>query len=155
MVINANVPGVEVIDDSKLPTNGNLYLAQAQTDNRAASGAATTTRNAYIIYPQTSTSTTTELRITNTTSASAALTASAYDDNGTLIGTGKAIGTLGANQMLTFSSAQLEALFGYTPPGSSAKWRIAFSAPLTNFELVNYTREVAGGLLVLAQPQTE
>jgi alpha-tubulin suppressor-like RCC1 family protein len=155
LLINANVPGIEVIDDTKLPTNGNLYLAQAQTDNRAASGAGSTTRNAYIIYPQSSASTTTEVRITNTTGASAALTATAYDDSGTLIASGRTIGTLGTNQMLTFSSAQLETLFGYTPPSGTAKWRIVFSAPLTNFELVNYTKEVAGGLLVLAQPQTE
>jgi hypothetical protein len=155
LAINASVPGIEVINDSKLPTNGNLYLAQAQTDNRASSSSGTATRNAYIIYPSGSSTNTTELRIINTTAAGAALTASAYDDSGTLIGTGRAMGTLGANQMLTFTSAQLESLFGYTPASNTGKWRIVFSAALNNFELVNYARDGTSGLLVLAQPQTE
>ncbi len=154
LVVTANVPTFEVIDNTKLPSNGNLYLAQAQTDNRAASSATSTTRNAYLIYASTNSTATTELRIVNTTSSSAALTATAYDDNGTVIATGKTMGTLAANQMLTFTSAQLESLFGFTPASSTAKWRIVFSASLGNFEVINYSRDAAG-LLTLAQPQTE
>ena len=155
LVVNADVPSFEVIDNTKSPSTGNLYLAQAQTDNRPAGSAGSTTRHAYMIYPSGNTATTTELRVTNTTGASSALTASAYDDNGAVIGSNVAMGTLAANQMLTFTSAQLETLFGYTPPSSITKWRIVFSAALSNFELVNYMNDVASGLLVLAQPQTE
>ncbi len=154
LLVNANVPSFEVIDNTKLPSNGNLYLAQAQTDNRTAGSATTTTRNAYILYPSSNAATTTELRVINTTAGSAALTATAYDDSGTLIGSNVAMGTLAPNQMQTFTSAQLESLFGYSP-GSGTKWRLILSAGLSNFEVLNYAKEVSTGLLVLAQPQTE
>jgi hypothetical protein len=155
LVLTADVPTFEAIDNTKLPSNGNLYLAQAQTDNRAASSATTTTRNVYIVYPLSNASRTTELRVTNTTGASAALTATAYEDSGTLIASNRPMGTLDANQMLSFTSAQLESLFAYMPPSSTTRWRIVFSANLGNFEMVNYSKDVASGLLVLAQPQTE
>jgi hypothetical protein len=155
LVINANVPSFEVIDSTKVTSTGNLYLAQAQTDNRAASSGSMTSRYAHIVYPSNNPAATTELRLTNTTSSSAALTATAFSDSGALIGNGAAIGTLGANQTLTLTSAQLETLFGYTPPSASSTWQIVFSASLSNFELVNYINDVATGLLTLAQPQTE
>ncbi len=154
LVITANVPTFEVIDNTKLPSNGNLYLAQAQTDNREASTATSTTRNAYIVYPSLDSANTTELRIINTTSQSAPLTATGYADNGTVVASNVSLGTLGANQMLTLTSAQLESAFGYTL-AASARWRIAISAALSNFEVLNYAKSVSSGLLVLAQPQTE
>ncbi len=154
LVATANVASFEVINNIKVPSTGNLYLAQAQTDNRGSSTASSSTRSAYIVYPASSAVTTTQLHVINTGAQSAALTASAYDDNGTLVASGVALGTLGANQTLTFTSAQLESLLAYTPPTSSSKWRIAISAALGSFELVNYAKDVASGLLVLAQPQT-
>jgi hypothetical protein len=154
MVIAANVPSFEVINDAKDAVNGNLYLAQAQTDNRAAGSASSTTRNAYIVYPSAST-TGSQIQVINTTAQSSALTASAYDDSGALVATNKALGTLAANQMLSFTSAQLESLLAYTPPTAGSTWRIVFSAGLTNFEVINYARDPITGLLVLAQPHTE
>jgi len=155
MALSANVPTLEVVNDIKDIATGNLYLAQAQTDNRAASSATSVSRNAYIIYPSASTLTTTQLEVINTTAQRVALAASAYDDNGTLVASNVGLGMLGANQMLTLSSAQLESLMHYTPPTSSSKWRIVFSANLSNFEVVNYSRDALTGNLVLAQPQTE
>ena len=80
---------------------------------------------------------------------------SAFDDSGTMVASNVLVGTLGANQMLTFTSAQLESLMGYTPPTTSSKWRVAISANPTNFEVINYAKDVLTGILVLAQPQTE
>lgn len=82
------------------------------------------------------------------------MTATGYADNGAVLASGIALGTLGANQMLTLTSAQLESAFSYAPVASS-RWRIAISGALTNFEVLNYARSVSSGLLVLAQPQTE
>lgn len=155
MVVSANVPSFEVINNMKVPATGNLYLAQAQTDNRPASAATSTTRNAYSIYPSTAGSVTSQLHVINSTSQSAALSASAYDENGVLIATGKPLGMLGANHMLTFTSAQLESMIGYVPPSSTSKWRIAISADLAAFELLHYTKDALSGLLVLNQAQTE
>ncbi len=154
LVLNANLPSFEILVNVKVIATGNLYLAQAQTEGRAA-GSITTTRNAYIIYPSNNALRTTELKIINTTAQSAALTASAYDDSGTVIGTNVAIGTLAANGMLTLTSAQLESLFSHVPSSSTSKWRIVFSANLANFEVINYANEATPGLPVLAQPQTE
>jgi hypothetical protein len=152
LVVSANVPTFEVINDIKDPITGNLYLAQAQTDNRAATTATTTNRYVHIIYPANSTGSTTQLLVVNTTAQSSALTATAYDDNGTLLATGVNLGTLGANQTLTFTSTQLQSLIGgYTP---SSKWRMVISAALSNFEVINYAQD-ATGFVTLAQPQTE
>jgi streptogramin lyase len=154
LVINADVPTFEVLNDSKVPTTGNIYLAQAQTDSRPASSGSTTTRNAYIVYPSASPVSTTQLYVVNTTAQSAALTANAYDDAGNLVASNLALGTLGPNQTLTFSSSQLETAANYTPP-PDAKWRLVLSAALTNFELVNFALDVPTGVMVLAQQQTE
>jgi hypothetical protein len=105
------------------------------------------------VYPSTHAVSTTELRIINTGAQSATLTATAYADSGTLIGS-KEAGVLKPNQMLSLNSAQLERLLEYTP-GSGMISRVVFSAPLSNFEVINYARDVATGQLVLAQPQTE
>ncbi len=154
LVINANVPTFEVLNHNRLLTNGNLTLAQAQTDSRPAGTATTTTtRNAYIVYPSTNSVSTTELRIINTSAQTATLTATAYADSGTLIG-GQEIGRLKPNQMLTLTSAQLERLLEYVPAGDTLL-RVIFSAPLPGFELINYAKDVGTGNLVLAQPQTE
>jgi hypothetical protein len=153
--ISANAPNFEVVNDAKDVASGNLYLAQAQTDNRATSSAVTTTRNAYILYPSNNPTTTSQLQIINTTASSGSLTASAYDDSGTLLASNVALASLGGNQMTTLSSAQLESLMAYTPPSSNSTWRIILTANLANFEIINFARDVASGLLVLAQPQTE
>jgi hypothetical protein len=155
MVVSANVPSFEVINNMKVPATGNLYLAQPQTDNRPASSATSTTRNAYSIYPSSAGNITSQLHVVNTTSQSTALSATAYDENGALLASGKALGTLGANQMLTFTSAQLEALIGFVPASSTSKWRIAITGALTGFELLHYAKDAASGLLVLMQAQTE
>ncbi len=155
LVVNADVPTFEVINDSKVLSNGNLYLAQAQTDNRAASSATSTTRNAYVIYASGNSLNTTELRVINTTGNSGTLTATAYDDSGALLGTNVTLASLGPYQMLSFTSAQLQTLFGYTPPGTATTWRIVLNADLGNFEVLNYAKDVGTGTLTLAQPQTE
>ncbi len=154
LVVTANLPTFEIIDNTKIPSNGNLYLAQAQTDNRAASTAGTTTRNAFLLYPAANATTTSELRIINTTAQSSSLIANAYDDSGAQIASNVTLATLGANQMLSFTSAQLESLIG-SSVGAGARWRLVLSANLGNFELLNYAKDTASGLLVLAQPQTE
>ncbi|HUW36068.1 MAG TPA: S8 family serine peptidase [Rhodocyclaceae bacterium] len=158
MLVSADVPNFEVLQNAKEISTGSIYLAQAQTDNRAAASAASTTRNAYIIYPSGNGNAaqlyTTQLYLVNTTAQSAQLTATAYDDNGNLVASNRGMGTLVANQTLSFTSAQLESLMGYTPaPGS--KWRMAISAKLSNFELINYAQDILTGISVLAQAQTE
>jgi len=154
LVVNANVPSLEVLQHAKVISTGSIYLSQAQTDNRVAGSATSTTRNAYIIYPSSSNVNTTQLYVVNTTGQSASLSANAYDDNGVLVASNKSLGTLGANLMLAFTSADLEIKMGYAPSASS-KWRMVISANLSNFELINYAKDVATGIPILAQPQTE
>ncbi len=155
MVMTADVPTFEVLDNTRINASGNLYLAQAQLDDRSSSVNPPVSRNAYLIAPSNSTANTTELRLINTVSQNATLTATAYNDAGQVIGTNVQLGILGANQMLTLTSAQLQALFQYTSPSSTSNWRIVFTADVSNFEVINYLKDATTGLLVLAQPQTE
>jgi hypothetical protein len=155
LVINAEVPSFEVINDIRDAATGNLYLAQPQTDSRSAGTDTTTSRNVLMIYPSSSPFKTTQLQVVNTTGQSSPLTALAYDDNGTLVASNASLGTLGANQTLSFTSAQLEGLVGYKPATYDSKWRMVLGASLANFEVVNYAKDVASGNLVLAQAQTE
>jgi hypothetical protein len=154
MVIFANLPSFELINDIRVPATGNLYLAQAQGDNRPEAAITLTTRNAYIVHAAGSAGSTTLLQVINTTSQSAALTATAYTDDGNPIAANVALGMLGANQTLSLTSADLERLLSYSATADST-WRVVLSANLANFELINYTKDVASGLLTLAQPQTE
>lgn len=155
LVITADQPAIEVINFTRLAASGNIHLAQAQTNSRPDGAAASTTRNAFIIYPSSNALRTTQLEVINTTSQSAPVTATAYDDNGARISANVNLGTLRANQMLTFTSAQLENLFAYRPPTTTSKWRIVLTANVGNFEVINYARESSTGVLILAQPQTE
>jgi hypothetical protein len=85
-----------------------------------------------------------------------AVTATAYDEAGNVAGTsGSVLGTLAAQQMATYTSAQLEAAIGYTPSTPTAKYRIAFSANLSAFDVINFTKDLATGNLALAQAQTD
>ncbi|MBI3526183.1 MAG: hypothetical protein HY066_16955 [Betaproteobacteria bacterium] len=155
LVITGNVSTFEVINDIKVPATGNLYLAQPQTDSRTSGTAVTTSRMVLNIYPSSSLVSTTQIQVINTTAQSAVLMATAYDDNGTQVASGSSLGTLGANQTLTFTSAQLESLTGFMPPTNSSKWRMVISANLGNFEVINYAKDALTGILVLAQPQTD
>jgi YD repeat-containing protein len=154
LLVTANAPSFEVLNDAKETATGNLYLAQAQTDNRGTVTSTSTTRTAYNLYPSSSTSTVTVLRIINTTTQSGTLTAAAYDDLGNLVASNVALGAIGANQMLTFGALDLERLAGYTP-SANTRWRLVISANLPNFEIVNYAKDTISGNLILAQPQTE
>jgi Raf kinase inhibitor-like YbhB/YbcL family protein len=154
LVVTASVPSFEVLNNIRVIATNNLYLAQAQNNNAKQGAIAPTTRGVHIIYPASGSTITTQLLVTNTSTGSGSLTATAYDEAGTVIASNRTLGTLGANQMLTFTSAQLQSLMGYTP-SAGATWRMMLSANLDNFEVINYAVDSVSGIPVLAQQQIE
>jgi len=119
------------------------------------------TKNAYFINASSSIAKTSVIRIVNTGGNSGTIRATAYlvGDNGAADGTAvgnanSTIGTLTANQSISLTSAQLEALLGYTPASGTVKYRVVFSAGLANFEVLNFTRDVGSGSISLSQSQT-
>ncbi len=154
LVLSANVPSFEVINNARMSASGNLYLAQAQTDSRASGLATSTTRSALVIHPSSGSTSTTQLVLVNTSAQSSTLTANGYDDSGMQVVANKSLGTLGPYQMLTLTSAQLQNLTGYTP-ASAMKWRLTIAASLPGFELINYAVDTGSGVVSIAQPQTE
>ncbi len=156
IVFAGNLSSFEVINFIKDVASGNLTLGQAQVDNRAASSATTSTRNALFVNASTSTNKTTVLRLINLSSSNGSITATAYDEAGNPIGVSNAnIGILAAQQMLSLTSAQLEAAIGFTPALTTAKYRIVFSASLNSFEVLNFIKDVATGSLTLGQEQID
>jgi uncharacterized repeat protein (TIGR02543 family) len=154
VAFTVNLPGLELIDFIKETTTGNLFLAHAQIDDRDASVAAATTRNALFINASTSANKTSIVRLINLGSQKGSLTASAYDESGNSIGTPNALlGSLGAQQTLSFTSAQLEATLRYTPSSQTSKYRIVFTANLPSFEVINYISDVATGRISMGQAQ--
>jgi hypothetical protein len=152
VAFTANLPSVELINFIKDIASGNLTLGQAQTDNRTAAATNPSVRNAFYLNPSTNTGKTSVIRLINLDSQSGSVTATAYDEAGSAVGTANApLGPIAAGQMLGFTSAQLEAALGYAPASPSAKYRVVVSANLTNFELINFIKDVATGNLVLAQ----
>ncbi len=156
IVFNANLPSVELINFIKDVATGNLILGQSQIDNRPAATASTSTRNMLLENASTSGNKTSVVRLINLSSQSGAITATAYDEAGNLVGTANAsLGMLGAQQMLTFTSAQLESALGFTPSSGTAKYRIVFTGALPSFEVINYVKDSATGNLTLGQAQTD
>jgi hypothetical protein len=156
VVFTANLPSFEVINFIKDIASGNLTLAQAQTYDRGASTALSSTRNALAVNPSNNPATTTVVRLINTTAQTGAVTATAYDEAGATVGTvNAALGAFAPRQIMGFTSAQLESMIGYTPSSQSARYRIAFSASLSGFELINFIKDNATGNLVLAQTQID
>ncbi len=156
IVFNANLPNCELINFVKDVATGNLTLAQAQTDNRAAGTATSSVRNALFVNASSSANKTSVLRVINNTAMNGALTATAYNEEGSVVGVSKGdLGTIAPQQMLTFTSAQLEAALSYTPTSGTAKYRIVFEANLPNFEVLNFIKDTASGNLTLAQEQTD
>lgn len=155
LLVSADVPTFEVLAHAKERSTGALSLSQAQTDNRVldTAAASATVRHALLIYPAKGSAYTSELVIVNPSAKSGMLTATAYDDNGILIGLNQTVGTLAANQTLKLTSAQLEKLFGNRPAAGSS-WRVVFTAILPNLEVVNYAKDVSGNR-ILMQAQTE
>lgn len=157
VVFTANLPTFEVINFIKDIATGNLVLAQAQVDNRVSGAVAiSSTRNALLEFPSSATTKTSEVRVINLADQGGTLSATAYDETGTQVGSANAsLGTLGAQQALTFSAAQLESAIGYQPSSSTARYRIVFAANLPSFEVVNYIVETATGKVTLAQAQID
>jgi M6 family metalloprotease-like protein len=154
IAFTANVADFQIINFIKDVASGNLMLGQAQVDDRGAGVAGTSTRNAFFVNPSTSTNKTSVVRLVNLSALSGSVTASAYDESGMSIGMSNAsLGTLAAQQMLTFTSAQLEAMIGFTPASSTLKYRVVFTASLPSFELLNFIKDVRTGNLALGQEQ--
>jgi len=155
IVIDSNLPSFELINFIKDIASGNLTLGQNQVDNRPPSSATSSSRSALSVNAS-SGSKISVVRLINLSNQSATVTATAYDDAGNLIGTDNAnVGSLSAQRALSFTSAQLESLIGYSPSSSETKYRITFSAALPSFELINFTKDVASGNLTLAQAQVD
>jgi hypothetical protein len=152
----ANLPGFELINFIKDIASGNLTLGQAQTDNRASAATNPSVRNAFYMNPSTNVGKTSVIRLINLDPQSGNVTATAYGEAGSVAGIANTpLGTIAARQMLSFTSAQIEAALGYTPASPNAKYRVVFSANLANFELINFIKDVATGNLVLAQDQID
>jgi len=155
IAFTANLPGFELINFVKDNATGNLTLGQSQIDGRPYQ-VGPSVRQALAVYASSSTSKTSVVRVINVSENGTALTATAYNEAGTIVGTANAsLGTLAAQQMRTFTSAQLEAAIGYTASAATAKYRIAFTANLPNFEVINFIKVVATGNLTLAQAQID
>lgn len=124
-------------------------------------------KNAYFVNASTSPSKTSVIRILNNGGVTGTIRASAYlvgdgvtgttpNVAGTAVGTANAtIGTLATGESLSLTSAQLEALLGYTPATPQTKYRVVFSGGLTDFKVLNYTRDVVGGYITTSQYQDD
>jgi hypothetical protein len=124
-------------------------------------------KNAFFVNASTSASKTSIIRLVNTGGVSGTLRATAYligdgvtgttpNVDGTQVGTANSvIGTLAAGQSLSMTSAQLEALLGYTPASGTVKYRVVFSGGLTDFKVLNYTKDVVGGYITTSQYQDD
>ncbi len=156
MVFTAALPSFELINFFKDTTTGKLSLGQAQIDNRAASATSTSARNVLFENASSSSNKTSRVYLINPGNIGGAISATAYDEAGTAVGTVNAsLGVLSAQQMRSFTSAQLEAALGYTPASPTAKYRIMVNANLSSFELVNFVEDVATGNLTLGQAQSD
>lgn len=156
IAFSANLSNFEIINFIKDVASGNLALGQAQIDNRAVSAAASSTRNALFVNASSSLNKTSVLRLINSNNQSGTLSATAYNEAGSVVGTANAgLGVIAAQQMLAYTSAQLEAAIGYAPSASTAKYRIVFSANLPNFEVINFIKDVATVNLTLGQDQID
>lgn len=125
-------------------------------------------KNAYFVNASSSPSKTSVVRLVNTGGVAGTLRATAYligdgvdgsgnpNVAGTQVGTANAlIGTLAAGQSLSMTSAELEKLLGYTPATPQTKYRVVFSGGLTDFKVLNYTKDVVGGYIVPSQYQDD
>lgn len=119
-------------------------------------------KNAYLINASTSPAKTSVLRVINTGVVAAEFTATAYEvDVGMLDGTpvtgaqlgtaNSSLGTVVPGGSLSLTSAQLEAALGFTPSASGSKYRLVISAGTNDMVVLNYTKDVATGAIVLAQ----
>jgi hypothetical protein len=156
VVFSTDLPNLQVLNFIKDNATGNLTLAQPQTDNRVPDATGSVTRNALFVNASTSANKTSVLRLINPGDQGGALSATAYNEAGSAVGTaGAALGPLGAQQMMTITSAQLEAAIGYVPAAPTAKYRIVFNGALPNLEIINFVKDIASGSLTLGQDQLD
>ena len=160
--ICAVVPGNVVITTGQLtatltgtPSSATRTLDMTAPSNNIANLTANgTTRNAYFVNASTSTAKTSVLRIINRSGISGVLTATAYNEAGTLIGTANsALGTLFANQMMTKTSADIETALGFTPVSATAKYSVVISGALPSMEVLNFSKD-ANGTITLSNTST-
>jgi hypothetical protein len=155
IVFSAGVSNFELINFVRDIATGNLTLAQAQVDKSHTGAESSSTRDALFVNASTSGNKTSVLRLLNLSDAGETLTATAYNEAGSVVGSANAsLGTLAAQQMLTFTSAQLESAIGYFPASPTAKYRIVFSASGSSLEVLNFVKDIASGNLTLGQAQT-
>jgi hypothetical protein len=120
------------------------------------------TANAFMVNASTSAAKTSVVRIINTGAVSAVFTATAYvEDPGvgnglpvakTALGTANSVlGTIEAGGALNLTSAQLESKLGFTPSAGTSKYRVVINAGTDKVELLNYTKDIATGAIVLSQ----
>jgi YD repeat-containing protein len=156
IVFNADVPTFELVNFLAKVTGGSLTLGQMQTDSRIASSATTVTRNVLFANSSTSPNKTSVVRLINLGDQSGSVSATAYNEAGSMVGAANTVvATIAGQQMLTFTSAQLESILGFTPSAPTAKYRIVFKTSLPSFDLVNYVVDVATGSVTLGQVQID
>ena len=111
------------------------YAAAAQTTQTFTIAGASQIRNALFVNASTSGNKTSVLRLINLSNQSGAITATAYNEGGNVVGTPNVVlATAAAQQTLSFSSSQLETAIGYTPSSPTSKYRIVFNANLLAFD---------------------
>lgn len=163
VAICATVPGNVVITTGQLTASlVGFKLASTQTVDTSATSnnianvtANGSTRNAYFVNASTSTNKTTVLRIINKSGISGAITATAYDEAGAVLGTANSsLGTIVNNQMMSKTSAELETALGFTPASATAKYSVVLSGAISNFEVLNFTKDNATGNLTLSNTST-
>lgn len=149
---------------------GGTTVTNVTADFTAASSALETvtangtSRNAYFINASTSPAKTSVLRIINTGAVSATFTATAYTVDAlgdglpvaaTVLGTANStLGTVASGGALSLTSAQLETALGFVPSATTVKYRVVISAGTDAMEVLNYTKDVATGAIVLSQSQS-
>lgn len=151
------VPGTGTISESQVTLALTAGSTANYTPSLSLSGNAANVvtngeiRNGYNIHSKNSTGKTTMMRIINKSGLTGDLKGTLYNAAGTDIGGGqKTVGTFTAdNQTLTFdTSTALEAVFG-TNTAATDKSYIKFYFSKGNYEVLNYTKDLASGAITL------
>lgn len=139
-------PRTSVTADLSTQNNGLEFVTQNGT-----------TKNAYFINASTSASKISIVRFVNTGGAAGTLRATAFDEAGNVIGNANSllVSALANNQMATMASADIEAALGFTPASGTAKYRIVVTGNLASFKILNFTRDLTTGAIVLSQGQDD
>ncbi len=126
---SSDLPAFQVINYTRDVATGALTLSQPQYGDRSATSTGSVTRSAWFVSSSTSSNKTNVLRLLNTSTQDGTLSATLYDENGVLL--------------------------GYAPSSANATYRLALTANMPSFEVINHTKLPSNGNLYLAQAQTD